>query len=232
MIFDPKKIKLITFDLDDTLWDGTSVISYAEQAMQSWLQVHTPQLAEQLSQADMRARKIAFAKANASILHRVSTVRLAFLKTLFSEFNIENSEQKAEQCFQTFYQARQNVELFDGIESTLQTLLNHYRIGAITNGNSDLSIIGLDHLFEFAYSAEDFPAAKPSPHMFDAALELTGLSADECLHVGDHPKHDVMGAHDAGWQTVWLKDGTRTWDLDFEPGLIIESVNELSSLLT
>lgn len=231
MNFKPSQIKLITFDLDDTLWDGTEVIVHAEQAQQSWLETHVPHVAQQLTQEGMRNRKIAFAKDNKDILHRVTTVRLKFLTHLFDEFDVQAPEQKAQECFDVFYLARQNVSLFDGMEDTLQALNKHFRVAALTNGNSDAKIIGIDHLFEFVLGAEDFPAAKPAPYMFDAALERTGLSAEQCLHVGDHPDHDMLGAYNAGWKTCWLKDGQREWNNSFEADLVIESVNELRGLI-
>ena len=40
-------IRLITFDLDDTLWDNRPVILGAEAAMRDWLALHTPRLAAQ-----------------------------------------------------------------------------------------------------------------------------------------------------------------------------------------
>lgn len=231
MNYDPSNIQLITFDLDDTLWDGKRVIRHAEQTMQAWLDIHVPLIAERISRDEMRDRKIAFAKSNKHLIHRVSSLRLKFLAELFKEFDLHNSDELAHQCYQTFYHARQNVRLFEGVENALSLLSQEYRIGAITNGNSDLSIIGVNHLFEFAFSAEDFSAAKPSPDMFDAAIEMTGLRPEQCIHVGDHPEHDVLGAYAAGWQAIWLDDGSHQWCSEIRPSKVIHSVAELLDLL-
>lgn len=227
MSFEPSQIKLISFDLDDTLWDGHAVIMQAEKAMLDWMAEFTPQVHETFSTEDLRKAKIQFAKANPDILHKTSVVRLEFLKQLFKNLAIHDHETQANTCFQHFYQARQKVELFDGMEDSLKILGENFQIIAITNGNSHLGLIGIDHLFEFCLGADDFPAAKPQPHMFEAALEKTGLTADQCLHVGDHPNHDMLGAFNAGFKTCWLKDGTREWNQDFTADLIISSVNEL-----
>ena len=37
-------IQLITFDLDDTLWDVTPVMQDAEAALRNWLTLHAPRL--------------------------------------------------------------------------------------------------------------------------------------------------------------------------------------------
>jgi putative hydrolase of the HAD superfamily len=47
-------------------------------------------------------------------------------------------------------------------------------------------------------------AAKPSPVIFARALELAGVTAGECLHVGDSPAEDVAGASAAGIEVVLL----------------------------
>ena len=39
-------IKLITFDLDDTLWDNVPVIISAEASMREWLAVHASKVGD------------------------------------------------------------------------------------------------------------------------------------------------------------------------------------------
>lgn len=47
--------------------------------------------------------------------------------------------------------------------------------------------------------------AKPDRRLFDAALELAGVSAAETLHVGDSYEEDVVGARAAGIEPVLLR---------------------------
>jgi len=50
---------------------------------------------------------------------------------------------------------------------------------------------------------------KPHPTIFRAAEEALGLdggAAGRILHVGDDWAADVVGAHDAGWRTAYLRD--------------------------
>jgi putative hydrolase of the HAD superfamily len=39
--------------------------------------------------------------------------------------------------------------------------------------------------------------------MFEHALAAAGVAADEAVHVGDHPEHDVLAARSAGLRAVW-----------------------------
>ena len=48
---------------------------------------------------------------------------------------------------------------------------------------------------------------KPHPEIFDAARRALGdPPPDTILHVGDDWAADVVGAHDAGWRTAYLRD--------------------------
>ena len=228
--FSLSQIKVISFDLDDTLWNGTDVILKAERAMQQWMAKHTQDISKNLSSKEMRDRKISFIKSNPHLHNKISHARQLFLAHLFSEFNYENPEKMAEDCFSEFYLARQQVQLFEGVTNALSLLKKQARLIAITNGNADIKLVGLDEYFEFCLNAEDFEKPKPHGDIFMSALDKVGIQAHECLHVGDHPVHDMQGAFEIGMATCWLKDGTRDWQQDFSPNITIESVQELSSI--
>jgi FMN hydrolase / 5-amino-6-(5-phospho-D-ribitylamino)uracil phosphatase len=223
-------IRLITFDLDDTLWNGTDVILQAEQAMQDWLSEYAPAVLSCYSRDELRALKFAFARENPQILHKVSAVRRLFLQHVFTQLNYPNAAHMAEECFQAFYAARQRVVLFPGVEKLLADLSRRYRLAAITNGNADLSRIGLADYFEFSLSAEDYAAPKPAPDLFLAAIQRSQLRPAQILHVGDHPEHDIRGAQKLGFKTCWLNDGRRPMAADINPDFEIQQIAHLAQL--
>ena len=67
-------IKLITFDLDDTLWDTAPAIASAETVLRNWLGEHAPLLGplpiEHLW--EIRSRLI---EAEPTLKHRISALR-------------------------------------------------------------------------------------------------------------------------------------------------------------
>jgi len=75
--------------------------------------------------------------------------------------------------------------------------------------------------------AEAFSNPKPHRDIFEHALERLECEAKSVLHVGDHPIHDMQGAHEVGMKTCWLDDGSRQWDLPFSAHLVIEHVRDL-----
>ena len=78
-------------------------------------------------------------------------------------------------------------------------------------------------LLDGAVSSATVGAAKPSPAVFLAALELAGCQPGEAVHVGDSMANDVAGAHAAGIRAVLVDRG------DVAPAGI-ESVRSLAEL--
>ena len=59
-------------------------------------------------------------------------------------------------------------------------------------------------------------------------MQLGGATAEQTLHVGDHPEYDVHGARQAGLQTAWVNRGAEAWPADFErPDIEVSHVGEL-----
>ncbi|WP_396588002.1 HAD family hydrolase [Bermanella sp. R86510] len=224
------QLKVISFDLDDTLWDGTEVILRAEQAMFDWILKHVPQVLEQFDKESISIAKMDFAKQNSHLIHKTSQLREHFLRHLFTLCGVDNTRTAARECFLHFYQVRQQVRLFDSVPSTLQRLKQDYQLIAITNGNACTQTIGLDKFFALSLNAEDFSAPKPDAEIFEYALSSIGIAANQCLHVGDHPYHDMLGAQQIGMHTAWLDDGSRQWPHEFLPDIVIQDVVELISI--
>lgn len=232
MPFDLSHIRVLSFDLDDTLWDGHAVIIQAEKAMHDWMAQHTPKVFAAFSKETLRDHKFQFIKRNPHLINKISVARQAYLSELFSQLQYHDHQQKSEDCFQAFYKARQQVSLFDGIPEALSALKQHYQLIAITNGNADIQLTGLSDYFEFSLNAEDFEKPKPHGAIFKQALQQIGVSPEQCLHIGDHPEHDMLGAYDMGMKTCWLKDGTREWNQDFTAHLEIAHISDLLPILT
>ena len=206
-------IKLITFDLDNTLWNADPVLINAEKVLYRWLQENCSQMASRYSIEAMRDYKTAIAVETPDLLHRVSALRLEALRRamLDAGYGEGVAEQQAKQAFDVFHAARQKVTLFDHADRLLEGLSQRYQLAALTNGNADVSIIGLDRYFNFALSADDIGKQKPHPDIFLAALERAEVSANEVIHIGDHPEQDIVGAYQAGLHTIWVNFDEKPW---------------------
>lgn len=207
------KLKLITFDLDNTLWPVDEVIRRAEQACQQWLQTHHPDAAAQLQPAAMRGLRDDLLRSSPDYLNNLTALRTDLLSEGFRRagYSEADARQFGQQAFEVFHQARNQVTLFPGALALLETLGDRYALGALSNGNADLGKAGLDGLFRFHHNAERIGRRKPAPDMFLAALDSAGVRAHEALHVGDHPHEDVGAALAVGFDAVWANLLDLSW---------------------
>lgn len=57
------------------------------------------------------------------------------------------------------------------------------------------------------FTSEDAKSYKPRKELFELALQNTGLSADEVIHIGDSLSSDVQGAASVGIKGIWVNRG-------------------------
>jgi putative hydrolase of the HAD superfamily len=207
------KIALLTFDLDDTLWDVGPVLARAEAAQREWLAAHRPAAVERLDDAALLQLKRELWREHRDRAHDVGALRRALLDALqrrsgYSEADIEAGTETA---FAVFLGERQRVVLYDTVLPVLEQLAGRYRIAALSNGNADVFLTEAAPYFEFALSAAEVGASKPDPALFEAALQRAEVPAAAAVHIGDHPEHDIDGARRAGLRSIWLNNRGRQW---------------------
>ncbi|MEZ5573466.1 MAG: HAD family hydrolase [Halioglobus sp.] len=206
-------ISVITFDLDNTLWDVEPVLLRAEEAQQQWLIEHRPGAVESFDHDSLFEFKKSVLKRHTHLLHHVSQKRTQMLYELQIAAGYAESEAKsgAQQAFDVFLAERRKVVLYEEALAVLEQLAQDYTLGALTNGNADIYRTDAAEYFDFAFLAEDIGVSKPHPQMFQAALDKTGVCASDIVHVGDDPEHDVRGARDMGMHTVWMNTRKGPW---------------------
>jgi len=223
-------IKLLSFDLDDTLWPCLPTIMAAEKAHYRWMQQHVPVICLHYTITQLAEKRRALMAANPQWAHDLSRVRMESLRSLSLEFGLDfNWVQPA---FNVFYRARQQVKMFDDVAPALDKLAQHYRLIALTNGNSDMQKTGIQPWFEFALSAADAGEKKSKPAIYAMAMARAGVSASQCVHIGNDPEQDVLGAQRAGIYSIWLNRTDIVWtQTDYWPDAQIGSLYELPDLL-
>lgn len=226
-------IRLITFDLDDTLWDVRPVLHSAELVLREWLTGNAPDLND-FSVEALGAIRRTLLDAQPELRHRISELRRRILCHALEEAGYPQGEARelAEQAFQVFLEARHAVQLFPEVHPTLELLANHYTLGVITNGNADVRRLGLADYFHFALCAEELGIGKPDPRPFQEALRRAGVAAEHAVHIGDHPSDDIGGAQRAGMRAIWFNPGRAPWQqTGAQPDAVIGNLAELPTLL-
>ena len=116
-------IQLITFDLDDTLWDTAPVIVSAEAVLREWLTEHAPNLGAVPVEHLWSIRERVLAN-EPSLKHRISALRRRVLFHALEEAGYEHGEASdlADKSFEVFLHARHQIEVFPAVSYTHLTL--------------------------------------------------------------------------------------------------------------
>ena len=220
-------IKVIAFDLDDTLWPLYPVIKHAEEKLDNWLKAAVPGLAYDVQ--SMRSFRDQVIARDASLAHRLTELRRQVIECamLSSDLPQKQAHHLSHTAMEVFLAARCEVEFFEGTLEMIAGIATSYQLGALTNGNADIHRLGLGHHFSFAFSAETVGAPKPAPDLFHAALEHTGARPSEMVYVGDDPIKDIDSANTLGLHTIWLKNRQRPGPGATTPDRTIDAITEL-----
>ena len=198
-------IKLLTFDLDNTLWPVDQVIERAIEIKFKWLKANYPVITEKISSQRFLAIRDQLLKKHPQLLADLTLLRTLTIEHAALEAGISSAEAKtlARKAFDIFFEERNKVQLFPNAQNMLETLSKSYHLIALTNGNADLNIIGLDHYFHAHYKPIDVGKPKPEPEMFQLALKKLNLKAEQSIHIGDDFICDVQAAKQLGMKSIW-----------------------------
>ena len=100
-------IRLVTFDLDDTLWDVAPVMNSAEATLRDWLAVNATQLGP-VPIEHLWAIRSRLMEQDPMLKHRLSELRrrILFHALLDAGYPQPEATELAEAGFQTFLHAR------------------------------------------------------------------------------------------------------------------------------
>ncbi len=199
-------ISLITLDLDNTLWDIEKTMVRAEKE----LRVHLKSVSKKAfdiycseTTSEIRGRLL---KDQPGLRSNLTEFRKLLLGEVFFQAgnSIQDSKILANSAFDKFFKFRNKVAFFEGAIDVLKALSENYKVYALTNGNADVKMIGIDKYLSGAVSSAEVGVSKPSPEIFEATLKKAGEEATSCIHVGDDYEDDIVGASNAGIASIWL----------------------------
>ena len=230
-----KQIKLITFDLDDTFWDIGPVIINAELTTRKWLEKKVGEVDWGNMESFLALRKD-LAEKDSSLYWDLGKLRREIFRVKLAPITSNEKELNdlVEESFNYFLDKRHEIIFYDGVIDALKDLSTRYELGVLTNGNADINRLNIGEYFKFSVSSVDVQSNKPDKGHFQKALDLSGLSADEVLHIGDHQINDVVGAINTGMKAIWFNKEEVNWEQEYsKPGEIsnwynYEIIDEIS----
>lgn len=205
-MIDISKIKVISFDLDNTLYDNTPVIKKAEKASQEYL---TAEFKKQNRVYDVNVfrevRRKLF-ESNDIAFDNLTHLRQECLRQVCTE--LKNSDSIIQHASDIFINLRQQASIPDKIVSMITKLSVHYTLVSITNGNCDAKNLSIGQYFQKSYSPQQGLRAKPHAEMYQKTINDFQIDTEQLLHVGDEEQSDGIGALNAGCQFYLMKPFT------------------------
>jgi putative hydrolase of the HAD superfamily len=95
-------------------------------------------------------------------------------------------------------------------DKMVKTLASRYPLTIVSNGFVESQYLkfrksGLEPYFTHVVLSEEVGAQKPNPRIYEEALRINGITADEALMIGDSYTSDVEGARAAGIDQMWFR---------------------------
>ncbi len=226
-----EQIKVLSFDADGTLWDFIKVMKHSLKYVLEAIQEIDPESASLLDIDKMIRIRNKVANDLRGIIINLEEIRLRAFRETLQVIKRPNDE-LAKYLNEVYLKHRfEDIELYEDVLPTLNSLKKKYTLGILSNGNSYPELCGLDEMFQFTVFSQDYGIEKPDSLIFEVALKEANCTKQQIIHIGDSLESDIAGANNAGIQCVWLnreeKKNTTNLRINYE----ITSLSELLDFL-
>jgi putative hydrolase of the HAD superfamily len=129
------------------------------------------------------------------------------------------------------------VRIDKNAKNALEKLHKRYKLGIVSNFalpecvDKLLERHGLDRFFDAVVVSGAVNKRKPSPEIFEKALEKLGVSAENAVFVGDTVDADIEGAKSAGMKAIFIERRPQKEVEGVCPDLTIKDLGELLAAL-
>ncbi len=124
----------------------------------------------------------------------------------FKRREVDYSPLEASLLFRNFL--AHNGILLEGADVFLESI-KEYPKSLVTNGiamiqRERLKDTGIEKYFENIFISSEIGYHKPEKELFDYIFEKLGKGKDECIMIGDSEHSDIMGAVNAGMESIYI----------------------------
>jgi putative hydrolase of the HAD superfamily len=228
-----KKYKHLFFDFDNTLWDfSTNSKESLKEVYEKYnFQENFKSFDEFFEIYEKKNLKLWNEYRNGDISKEtLINQRFAFAAEA-KEMRVNPSQLNND--YLTF--TTKKTKVLDDAHDLLKYLKDKYLIHIITDGFFEVQIIKLrtSKLSPFItniITAEEIGRLKPAKELFDYALQHAGATKEEAIVIGDCYETDIIGAHNAGIDQIFLNTKNVS-DLPVKPTYIVKSLKEIMNIL-
>ena len=223
-----KELKVIIFDLDDTLILERDYVKSGFFAVSSYCQEQY-NLQEDNTFDFLWSR---FQNGNRG--------------NLFDLLIEENARllAKVEELVYIYRNHKPNINMVDGIENLISFLKKEKKLGLISDGyletqQKKIEALNISHLFDTILLTDSFGKNnwKPSSVPYLKVLNDLGASPEESVYIGDNPKKDFIFPNESGMKSIRIRyeDGVYSnqepESEKHSPTITINSISELHRIL-
>jgi HAD superfamily hydrolase (TIGR01549 family) len=129
------------------------------------------------------------------------------------------------------------VRIDEHARSVLEELHGKYKLGIVSNFAIPECVFkllerhGLAELFDAVIVSGAVNKRKPSPEIFQRALEKLGVDVESAVFVGDTVDADIQGPKSMGMKTIYIERRRQKEIEQTCPDQTIKNLNELSAVL-
>lgn len=221
------KYKAVIFDLDDTLVDRNTAINNLFYIIleKYYKNVDTAKEDEILNKFKL------YDKENYGDGNKVKV-----LKPFFKDFPAETNMPEelmidfwSENLPKCFTPNKDILNLLDEISKKM-------KIAIITNGitqrqKEKIRNSGLNNCIETILISEEVGYRKPDKIIFDIAVDILDVRAEEVLFAGDNLELDIRGSQNAGMIAAWFNPLRENNKTDIQPDYEIDSLESILELI-
>ncbi|MEK4239916.1 HAD family hydrolase [Paenibacillus sp. FSL H7-0714] len=218
-------MKVVVFDLDDTLYNEISYVESGFRAVAEYLyERYSSNVEESMSIMLNELKKNGRGKVFDRLL----------------EYHLLYSRGRVKECLGIYRQHKPKIELFDDSKNCIENLSNqNIPLYIVTDGNKmvqkrKLIALGLyEHpAIRRCYISRRFGIKneKPSPYCFLQICTVEKVDPFDVVYIGDNPNKDFVGIKPLGFKTVRILRGgfaSLTRPKHFEADIQIRSLDEL-----
>ena len=126
--------------------------------------------------------------------------------------------------------------LLPGAEELVRYLAAKYPLTVVTNGFVEVQYekfdkSGLRDCFAHIVLSEEVGCQKPNPRIFEEALRMNGLQAEDVVMIGDSWNSDIQGAINAGIDQIWIRKSQDPLPEGQSATSLVQSLSEVMEIL-
>ena len=126
--------------------------------------------------------------------------------------------------------------LLPGAEELVHYLAKKYPLTVVTNGFIEVQYekfdkSGLRNCFSHIVLSEEVGCQKPNPRIYEEALHMNGVSAEEAVMIGDSWNSDIQGAINAGIDQIWVRKSQDSLPEGQSATYLVQSLSEVMEIL-